>query len=142
MSGWFSGTSLLAQSSRLESLSSGLRGKAVDSNGTEVLIGFAIVAGLVLLGCGAYALWSRGERSGHFNNPKELFRSLCRAHELDRASRRFLKQLAVHQRLAQPARLFLEPERFEADNLGPGLQSQRDLASELQRRLFATADAS
>lgn len=132
---------LLAQGSRLDSLASGVRRKSNSFDGTDVLIGFAILAGVILAGSLLYMIMNRGERNTRCNSPKKLFRTLCRTHQLDRASRRILRQMASHQRLGQPARLFLEPERFEAVNLSPALRSQNEKVGELQAKLFRAAEA-
>jgi hypothetical protein len=76
-----------------------------------------------------------------YNNPRALFRALCRAHRLDLGSRRLLDRLARQQRLADPARLFLEPERFELNNLGPTLKSQQARFVTLRDRLFTEPSA-
>lgn len=127
---------LLGQSSRLESLASGVRYKSSTFDSSDVLLGFGIVAGVILGISFLYMLMNRSERTRRFNSPKELFRSLCRVHQLDRANRRVLKAMARHQRLTQPARLFLEPERFESVNLSPALRTQLGVVEALQAKLF------
>lgn len=129
---------LIAQASRLQTMSKGVRRRSSSFDTTEVLIGFAVVAGVVLGLSILYMIMNRGERNRRSNSPKGLFRSLCRAHELDRASRRVLGQMAKHQRLAQPARIFLEEERFDKVNLNLALRSQMELIDELRGKIFAT----
>ncbi len=128
---------LLMHGTRLKSLGSGMRRRATGMDSMDVVIGFAIVAGVVIAISLVYYFFNRGDRSRRCNSPKELFRSLCQGHELDRASRKLLKNLARYQRLAQPARLFLEPERFDEVNLSPQLRAQAAAVGELQAKLFA-----
>ncbi len=66
-----------------------------------------------------------------------VFRSLCKAHGLDRGSRRLLWQVARCQKLAHPACLFLEPNRFAAANLSPQLRQQAETLKRLETRLFS-----
>ena len=120
----------------------GVRRKSSHFDSTDIVIGVAIFAGVIL------ALWllsmflNRNDGTKRCNNPKKLFRSLCHVHQLDRASRRVLRQMVRHQRLTQPARLFLEPERFESVNLSPTLRTQMALVDELRGKLFAEEEKS
>lgn len=82
----------------------------------------------------------RPGREQRYDHPRALFRALCRAHGLDRASRRLLDQLARQQRLSDPARLFLEPERFEAVNLGASLKPRRHQFVALRDHIFAETE--
>jgi hypothetical protein len=95
-----------------------------------------VVAAILLLGRFA----ARQDRSRTCNNPRKLFRSLCRAHGLDRASRKLLRRLARWQGLAQPARLFLEAERFDEANVSLELLSQLPQLHAMRDRLFATQE--
>ncbi len=77
------------------------------------------VVAALLVAAVAIAVWilSRQaallERRRHTNSPRALFRQLCRAHGLKFGNRRLLWQLARYHRLEHPARLFVEPDRFE-----------------------------
>jgi hypothetical protein len=77
------------------------------------------------------------ERSGSYHSPRKLFRSLCRAHQLDRMQRRLLRRLAKRHQLERPAALFLEPDRFSPARLGPDFQDQAEALLALRTRLFA-----
>jgi hypothetical protein len=70
------------------------------------------------------------------DSPQQLFRDLCRAHELTRSSRRLLKQLAVARKLSHPSALFVEPMYFEMSDLPPALQSARSDLQRLRDQLF------
>ena len=126
---------VLARMSWFENLSRQWGGGNGRFGATHIVLLTLAVAALAAIAIGARRLRSNGERQ--YNNPRALFRALCRAHGLDRASRRLLDQLARQQRLADPARLFLEPERFEPANLGASLKSQQARFTSLRDRLFA-----
>jgi len=70
------------------------------------------------------------------NDPNRLFRELCRAHGLDRGSRKLLQQLAMQTGLVQPAEVFLTPAVFEVNQLPEQLQRERERVMELRGQLF------
>ena len=82
-------------------------------------------------------LLNRQEGRRLFNSPKQLFRSLCRAHELSRAQCRLLLQIARSQNVSQPASLFLEPERLDTAARQPQFKSQQEAFRHLRARLFS-----
>jgi hypothetical protein len=96
----------------------------------------AVVAFLGFL----HRLMNRREGRRLYNSPKQLYRSLCRLHELTAADRRTLAQLARSARLTQPASLFLDPDRFTAALKSPAWQSQRQHLERLHAKLFAGLD--
>ena len=57
------------------------------------------------------------------SSPQHLFRELCRAHQLDWPSRKLIQSLAKAHGLSDPARMFVEPHRFNASRLGPAHHS-------------------
>jgi hypothetical protein len=128
---------LWADLSLLRGMGSGFRGKKATLDTKDLLIWVGIVAGVAIVVWFLSQLLSRQERVRRFNSPRALFRILCRAHELDRASKSLLKRLARYHQLSHPARLFLEPQRFELDGLGPEWVSQREPLAVLRERLFA-----
>jgi hypothetical protein len=74
-----------------------------------------IVSGIVLVAVVSFLivlhrLMNRQEGRRQYNSPKQLFRSLCKLHELTTAERKMLVQLARGQQLPQPGLLFLAPE--------------------------------
>jgi hypothetical protein len=128
---------LVAEGSRLKGLSSGFRQEGDPVDMRAVLVGLLIAAGFVV------ALWllarlverqSGGRRS---NSPLGLFLSLCRAHKLRWPDRWLLWRVARHHRLADPARVFLEPERLATAGLGPRLRRYAGRLEGLRARLFA-----
>lgn len=128
---------VFAQSDIFRNLGSGFRGRAAQFHASDLI---AVIAVVVAIGVGLYFLsrWmQRNEQPQRTNNPRGLFRELCRAHELDRTTRRLLQQIARHQQLSHAARLFLEPERFEPANLSPDLRARQSEVAALRERLFA-----
>ena len=128
---------LLAQSDdgRISELGQQFRqgGAGLDTTYLIVLI-VALVATILVIGVFAHFLGLR-EAIG-LNRPRALFSELCKAHELDRTSRRLLRSLASWHRLAAPARLFVEPERFDAASLGQPLRVRQAELERLRDRLF------
>ena len=94
----------------------------------------------LILACWLIALLSKrfgGERT--INNPRKLFKSLCRAHRLDHNQRRLLLALAQTHHLPQAATLFLRPDLFNDSFLGPPLAAHAVQIRLLRQRLFQTA---
>ncbi len=81
------------------------------------LVLLLVVIVLVAAGASALARYLSYRERASCESPKALFVELCRAHQLDRASRRLLWQFARSQQLAQPAQLFVEPDRFQLERL-------------------------
>jgi hypothetical protein len=67
---------------------------------------------------------------------RALFESLCRAHQLDRKSRRLLCEVAEFHGLSQPGRLFIERHWLFPMNLSPALKARSADLAALRRRLF------
>ncbi len=132
---------VLAKGNRaLDALGSGLRGHRarVDSDDITLAVVAVVVTGLGLWFLSRYA--SR-QQAGGFNGPRRLFWSLCKRHKLDWASRLLLVRLARSQRLRQPARLFLEPERFNSKNLSVSLRLQRNRLDVIRQKIFGDLGA-
>jgi len=130
---------LLAEQSRWENLSQGLSSEFRER---QVTAGDVVIALLILAGI-AVAVWflSRllplgGQRRAR-SSPGRLFLSLCTAHRLRWREYWWLWRLARSQRLRDPARLFLEPERWEAAGLSPALRVHASQLTRLRERLFA-----
>jgi hypothetical protein len=129
---------LAAQEPRWESIARGFKSRPMDARQTllalAVLVGIA--AALVLFSQLLHLL----ERRGSYDGPKRLFLALCRAHALSWGERWWLWRLARSQRLRDPARLFLEPERFLPANLPLGLRMHASRLAAIAERLFARAE--
>ena len=77
---------------------------------------------------------------GYFSQ-NGLFRELCRVHGLDWASRRLLMRLAHYQNLEDPARLFIEPARFQSEQLDGPLAEFRSQLQSIAGVIFAPPKA-
>ncbi len=95
-----------------------------------------VLATVVVFLWGLARLMNRQEGRRLYNSPRQLFRSLCRAHELSLADRRLLAQIGRSRQIAQPASLFLEPEPFDAVAGDPAFQGQEIAVRKLRDRLF------
>lgn len=127
---------LIAQMDLFRNLGAGFRGRSAQFGTSDFL---TVIAVLAALGIGMYVLsrvLQRQELPQRSNSPRVLFRELCLAHDLDRNSRRFLRQIGRYQRLDHLGRLFLEPERFEPANLSPKLRKNQALLQTLRQKLF------
>jgi len=129
---------LVGQADRLQSMGNRFRGRSAEFNSDDLVTGLILVAAVALAVFILARLRARQEKRGTYNNPWALFRELCKAHQLDRASCRLLRELARSQRLDQPARLFLEPERYEPSQLSPQLAKQVEALRELRDRLIGS----
>ncbi len=126
---------LLAQRSRLEGLERGFKGRRIGWD--DIVTGLLVVAVIALLiWVLSYFLNSQERRRAHAS-PIGLFLSLCSAHRLRWSERWLLWRVARRQRLRDPARLFLEPERLDRANLAPSLRLRAAEIEALRDRLFA-----
>ena len=131
---------VFAARSRLESLGSGFRGRHARIETEHIIAGAIVVCGIVLgLWLLSYIMSFQEDRRG-YSSPKRLFISLCRAHELRWSQWWLLWRVARRQRLRDPARLFLEPERFEPSRLGASLCGRANDLLRLRQKLFADLD--
>jgi hypothetical protein len=101
----------------------------------------AIITSLVLLTLATLLIIAARRaalrESRGYRHPRRLFAELCRAHQLDPARRKLLERLAAEQKLSQPSLLFLDPDRFQADRLGPSLAAEREEIERLREQLFS-----
>ena len=111
------------------------RDTGVDT--AQIVIGLAVLITIIV------ALWfvsramERRARGGHFDSSLRLFLSLAKAHDLSWSDRWLLWRLARSYQLQEPARLFLEPERFEAANLPDSLHVNNNRLNLIAKRIFA-----
>ena len=126
---------ILAQRDRWERLGDRFRaGHRVDWDNLIIwggLIALVVVA-MILLS----RHFSQKEPRRGRHNPHALFHELCRAHGLDRGTRRLLMRLAVANRLENPASVFLEPDQFAREQLPDKLRSKSKQYANLRDRLF------
>jgi hypothetical protein len=119
-----------------EGMGAGFRGENNHYDLTQMGIVIALLALIIAI----LYLIDRGirhyNRTKMYNSPWELFRQLCRTHELARQECQQLKQLATHWRLAHPAVLFIEPEYYRADKLPSDWLERVPHIEHLHRKLF------
>ena len=127
---------LLADRSLFKDMGSGFRAKREHFDASDLFLWFGIVIGVfVVIGIIAKVVARRDKRQ-LYNSPRGLFRALCRAHGLDRPSRRLLARIARAQELTQPARLFLEPERYSEAKVSEQFREERAAIELLRKKLF------
>jgi hypothetical protein len=126
---------LLAERNVFRDLGSGFRTKRETFQPSD-LIAWIIVAVMVITVLAILARVVARREKQSFDSPRALFQELCRAHRLDFANRQLLKRLARAAGVKQPARLFLEPQRFEPRNLPKDLQEKWPIIESLRSRLF------
>ena len=98
------------------------------------------VLGLTAVLLAALLVWhfisSRASGRLPSNNPRTLFRELCRAHHLGASNRRLLMRLAVARGLASPAILFVNPKYFDTEDLPEVFSEKSEQLIQLRRQLF------
>ncbi len=127
---------LLAQFSKWERLGDNFRRTRPPIELTDFV---PYIFGVLLLGgivAAIIAYRRRNDLSRPCSDSQKLFRELCLAHNLDRASQKLLSRLAEAYRLGQPAEVFVTPRVFATDQLSKQFQGEATQISELGRRLF------
>jgi len=99
-----------------------------------IAVGFVAVLFLV----GALCCFSESRRRhAAFHSPRRLFFALVKAHRLSILDAWLLWRAACACHLEDPARLFLEPERFDPQALPRRLARHSGRLASLKNRLFA-----
>ncbi|MBN2475362.1 MAG: hypothetical protein JXB62_12190 [Pirellulales bacterium] len=128
---------LLAQQGRLGDLARPFKGRRTRIDVGDVVAGLLILAGIIAAAWLLYRLLAQLERRGSYFSSGALFLALCRAHRLGWSQQRLLWRVAWFHRLREPARLFLEPERFDPMQLDPAWRLYAAELDRLRRVLFA-----
>lgn len=132
---------LLAQRSPFRDMGSGFRDRREHFDPLE-LLPWLLVFAAVLVGLLIISRYLNGKDTRRlFNNPRALFRALCRAHGLSRSDERLLWQVAKFLELEQPAGLFLQPDRFAEASADPEFRRHQEALEALAARLFAGDEA-
>ena len=122
---------------RLLKFQNSFQAREITVDSGQILIGLAILTIVILvLWIGSRAMERRARR-GHFDSSLGLFLSLAKAHKLGWSERWLLWQLARCHQMKEPARLFLEPERFDSSNLTGSLLAKQNQLKLISRRIFA-----
>jgi len=118
-------------------MSEGFRSIGYGDKAYETMIVAGVILGIciALLLVGRY--YRRFERMKSYDSPPELFRELCRLHQLDWSSRRLLRRLATEWEMTSPALLFVEPERFNVSRLPMEWHEETDRLETLRAKLFS-----
>lgn len=95
---------------------------------------------IVLAGTRIHAMIEKKEKAGPDDTPKVLFKKLLRSHGLNRNECQLLIQIAQTQQLADPARLFLEPDRLIAAAHSPRFANHKREINHLGLVLFSDLD--
>ncbi len=127
----------LAQGGRLEDWSREFRGNRSHWDSHDVAKGLLLLAGCIVVVWALSYVLTFKERHPSFSSPAGLFLTLCHAHHLPWADRWLLWRVTRAQGLQDPARLFLEPQRLEPNNLGPLFRLKADRLRCLRALLFA-----
>jgi len=128
-------THLLAWQGSIENMSTHFRSGSERAGILPVVI---LVLILAAAGVGIWLLsrYVNRKYQGGYANPRALFNALCTAHNLDYNGRRVLKRLAKFHGFAQPARIFLEPGRFESKNVAAAMNEDPEIIENLRDHIF------
>jgi hypothetical protein len=96
------------------------------------------LAAVLLVGWIASKLLKAGEQRV-INHPRRMLRELFKAQQLPRSQQRLLRRIIKAYQLDPPARLLVEPERFDTAAQDPAFKPQRGRILALKQRLFNTA---
>jgi hypothetical protein len=128
--------SMLLADSRLRAFSGGFKpGENQQGPGSVLTVLCVILVFIVLLWFLARLADRRRER-GPTNSPLILLVTLCRAHGLSWRDCFLVWRLARRHRLKDPARLFLEPERFDTGT-GRASRGRSGRLQAIKARVFA-----
>ena len=101
------------------------------------MIPYAVAVALLIAGWAVYNyVKKRNDMSERCDDPHKLFRELCMAHQLDRASRRLLLHLADATQLAAAGAGLSHAAAFEPGRLPAALRGRVDELKRLRERLF------
>ena len=128
---------LFAERNAFRDMGGGFRDKREHFDPTDLIFWVGALVGLFVTLAVLARVIARREQRQVYNSPRALFRALCAAHNLDRRDRAVLRKLARHHQLSQPARLFVEPARFDVAKLSAALGPLRGRIQSLGERLFA-----
>lgn len=99
---------------------------------TEDIVGAAmLLLAAVLLFFGLQYAMTISKRLNGEEEPRDVLRKLMAAHNLSRADRRLVREIATQAQLAKPAEVFVRPELFKSERAQSNAAIRR-----LGRRLF------
>jgi hypothetical protein len=121
---------------RRQDLGGGFRGENNDYDIAEMVIVVSVLAVVISLLYLVDRWIRRRNRIKMYESPTELFRQLCRVHELGRSESQQLKQIAAYWKLVHPGALFVEPDYFRPDKLPADWYERVPQIELLHRKLF------
>jgi hypothetical protein len=121
---------------RRQAMGGGFRGENNDYDVSQMLIVVAVVTSIATVLFLVDRWIRRYNRLKANESPTELFRQLCRTHELDRSARRLLQSLASHWQLAHPGVLFVEPDYFRPEKLPADWYDRAPELEQIHRKMF------
>lgn len=137
MNHWVESGLLLANRARIDQISRGFRTNQENATPQDLLLGLTVLVAMAAVLLILLRILDRSQRRRrHPNHPLRLFLELCKAHGLNWSERWLLWRAARDQRLRDPGRLFLEPERLDPANLSPSLRLHGSRLRLLRERIF------
>ena len=103
----------------------------------DMLFWLIVFGGFIGAVCGTIYVATHFVNKWKFNSHSGLFSELCNVHGLDRNTRSMLKQVIRHHGMAEPARVFTEPQWLDPVGLGKPFATRADYLLMLRKRLFA-----
>ena len=101
-------------------------------------IGVASIAAVLAVLLCWLVVRSRQSPKMAIDHPWKLFRELTRAHRLSGSQERLLRRMIRQYEIEPPAKLMLEPERFQIAAADMNFASERRALLDLKERLFET----
>jgi hypothetical protein len=125
---------LLAEQSRFMHMGRRFRhgGSNIDLNQLLLLLVACLLVAVAIWALSRFLIYCE---SRTYCSQRALFRELCRAHKLNWSSRRLLWQLVRWHRLACPAEVFVNPRRFDTQQLTGGLAARQHQITQLRDRV-------
>lgn len=127
---------------RLSGIASTMRAHQAPPDPQTVWGLLLALGGLILIFWLIAQALERWEQRGPRNSPWGLFYALGKSHQLRWPELWLLWRLARRQHLADPARLFLEPERLDPAQLTAWPAAEREQFQRLRQRLFVGLERS
>ena len=112
-----------------------------EADAGQMMVWALAAGGIIAVVCGGLLLYTKMAHKRRTDSHHGLFSTLCKLHELDRASRQLLKRAVQFHALAPPARVFTEPKWLDPSKLGADFRPQAKALKELRIQLFGTPSA-
>ena len=107
----------------------------------QMLVWLLVAAAVIGVVCVVLAVANHLARRWRYNSHPALFYKLCKIHGLDPGKRRLLKRGERFHRLAQPGRVFVEPQWLDPTNLGASFREQAAELVAIRKGVFSVNPA-